>query len=91
MELNLDVSSLTIDDVVDLEAAVGQPISDIFSGDGSAPQGKALKALVWIAKRKEDPSFSFEDAGRLSFADLGGMEVESADLDPIESGGLISS
>jgi hypothetical protein len=90
MELSLDINDLTIDDVVDLETAVGKPVQAILGGGSDAPQGLALKALVWIAQRKVDPSFTFEDAGKVSFTDLN-ADVEVGTLDPPDVGESISS
>jgi len=90
MELTLDINDLTIDDVVDLETAVGRPIQEILGQDSSAPQGVTLKALIWISQRKKDPSFTFDDAGQVSFTDLN-AEVEDVPMGPPKDGESISS
>lgn len=87
MNLNLDVNDLTIDDVVDLEAVTGESIQSIMSTDGGAPQGKFLKALIWITQRKVDPSFTFADAGNVSFSDLADASVEVSEVDPKDATG----
>ena len=70
MDLTIDPDELTIADVADIEDAVGRPINELFTGDSSAPQGRALQALVWISMRRDNPSFTFEDAGKVKFTDI---------------------
>jgi len=90
MDLTIDINELTIDDVVDLEEAVGRPIQDILGDRASAPQGKTLKALIWIVQRKDNPDFTLDDAGKVNFVDLK-ADVEVEELDPLEGDGLTSS
>jgi len=87
MNLNLDVNDLTIDDVVDLEEVTGCSIQDVMSTTAGSPQGKFLKALVWITQRKIDPAFTFEDAGNVSFSALAEVAVEVSDVNPLDATG----
>ena len=87
MELNLNIDDLTIEDVVDLEEKSGLTASELFGPDGDEkPRGRALQALVWICVRRDDPSFTFEDAGKMKFAELqsGVTIVEDDPSDPSE-------
>ena len=78
-KLAFDPDALTIGDLEDFEDVVGKPFAEIFRGTG--PNGevempaKALKALVWIVRRKEDPSFTLEAARNVR---IGAIEIEAA-------------
>ena len=61
--LNIDISELTIAEVVEIEALTGQPLDAL--GQPDKPKGLMLQALAYISKRKDDPSFTFEQAGAL--------------------------
>jgi len=79
MELNLNVDDMTIGDVADVEEVTGRSLEELFA-EGQ-PKGRAMQALVWVTKRRDDPEFTFEDAGKLKFsvlANVGGAE----DVDP---------
>jgi len=87
MELTLNIDDLTIEDVVDLEEKSGLTAAQLFGPEGNdSPRGKALQALVWICRRREDPTFTFEDAGKMKFAELqaGVNIVEDDASDPSE-------
>lgn len=87
MDLSLDINDLTIDDVVDLEEVTGSSIQNIMQTADGVPQGRFLKALVWITQRKIDPSFTFEQAGAVSFSALSEANVEASPPDPDEAAG----
>lgn len=70
MDITINPDELTIADVADIEDAVGRPIGELFTGESSAPQGRALQALVWISMRRDDPSFTWEDAGKVKFTEI---------------------
>jgi len=70
MEITINPDELTIADVADIEDAVGRPIGELFTGKTDSPQGRALQALVWISMRRNDPSFTFEDAGKVKFTEI---------------------
>lgn len=61
----IDVTRLTLGEVAKIEELSGQPISAI--GDDDKPKGLALAALAFIAKRRENPSFSWNEAQQLTF------------------------
>ena len=61
--LNIDINDLTIAEVVEIEALTGQPLDAL--GQPDKPKGLMLQALAYISKRKDDPSFTVEDAGPL--------------------------
>jgi len=60
-------STLTLDEVETIENLAGQPMDELM-GAGKL-KGKALKAIIWVAKKRVDPNFKMEDAGKVTFAD----------------------
>jgi len=60
-------SKLTLDEVETIENLSGQPMDELM-GAGKL-KGKALKAIIWVAKKRTDPNFKPEDAGKVSFAE----------------------
>lgn len=61
----LDINRLTLGEVAKIEELSGQSISAI--GDEDAPKGKALAAMAFVAKRRENPKFSWNEATALTF------------------------
>lgn len=60
-----DLSKLSLGEMAKIEELSGQPIAAL--SDESAPKGLALAALALIAKRREDPSFTWNAAQDLTF------------------------
>ena len=77
--LNIDINDLTIAEVVEIEALTGQPLDAL--GQPDKPKGLMLQALAYISKRKDAPSFTFEQAGALK------ISTTSSKPDPIEPEG----
>lgn len=61
--LNLDLNDLTIAEIETIEDLTDLPI-DAFTSP-SAKRGKMLRAIGYVLKRREDPSFTWEQAGDL--------------------------
>jgi hypothetical protein len=59
-------STLTLDEVETIENLSGQPMDELM-GAGKL-KGKALKAIIWVAKKRTEPNFKMEDAGKVTFA-----------------------
>ena len=59
----VDINSLTIAEVVEIEDRTGMPLDAL--GQADKPKGRMLQALAWISKRREDPDFTWEMAGEL--------------------------
>ena len=57
----VDINSLTIAEVVEIEDRTGMPLDAL--GQADKPKGRMLQALAWISKRREDPDFTWEMAG----------------------------
>ncbi|MGC5584153.1 hypothetical protein [Ornithinimicrobium sp. W1665] len=61
----IDVNKLTLGEVAKIEELSGQPITSF--GDDDRPKGLALAAFAFIAKRREDPTFTWNKAQELTF------------------------
>jgi hypothetical protein len=60
----VDFEAMTLSEVEEIELLTGRSIETIMSDE--APRGRALKAIIWVLKKREDPSFTLEQAGKLS-------------------------
>ena len=58
--MNLNVDDLTLGELEDIEEKTGVNVATLKQG--AAPPTKVLTALVWVMKRREDPSFTYEMA-----------------------------
>ena len=77
--LNIDISDLTIAEVVLIEDLTGMPLDAM--GQSDKPKGRMLQALAYITKRRDNPVFTFEQAGELK------ITTETSKADPIEDDG----
>lgn len=84
----IDIDKLTLGEVAKIEELSGLPISAI--GDDDRPKGLALAALAFVAKRRQDPKFSWNAAQELTFDEAQQIlglndDADSADeADPTE-------
>lgn len=62
MKVHVDLAALTLGDLIDLEDAGGS-LADMQSA-------KTIVAMVWLMRRREDPTFTLADARNVSVADL---------------------
>jgi hypothetical protein len=69
--LDLDVDDLSLGDCIDVEEITGEPAFVTFAAAQTGQMtAKAMAALVWVSKRKADPTFTFEDAKQIKVASL---------------------
>jgi hypothetical protein len=73
------INDLTLEQVSEIEKLSGQPLADL--GDPKAMKGRLMQAIVYTLKHSEDASFSFEQAGKLTMAQMN--EVIGGDDDPL--------
>ena len=59
---DFDVSELELDEVADVEEAIGVPM-----GDWAARSMRATIGFIWAIVRRTDPDFTLEDARKLKF------------------------
>lgn len=67
-ENQIDFDQLTLDEVETIENLAGVAIDKIVN-DGM-PKGKNLKAIMFVLKRRENPDFKLEDAGKFTVAEV---------------------
>ena len=60
---NVDINDLTIAEVVEIEERTGLPLDAL--GQADKPKGKMLQALAYIVKRRDNPDFTWEQAGAM--------------------------
>lgn len=88
-----DASQLTLGEVAKVEEVAGVALSEL--GDDAKPKGMALAALVWVFKRREDRSFTLDDALDMTLADaeayLGLNEVDNEVSDEGEGSGELAT
>ncbi|MFE0699413.1 hypothetical protein [Streptomyces sp. NPDC058872] len=61
--LSLDIDSLSIDEIELIEDVIDGPLDQLAKP--GARKGRLLRAMAVVIKRREDPNFSAEDAGKL--------------------------
>lgn len=61
--LHVDLSLLTLRDMQEINNLLGVPFADALQG---IQQPTAIAAAVWITQRRENPSFTLDDALDLS-------------------------
>lgn len=89
MNLSIDFDTLTLDEIELLEDMAGVSIDTIgkrLTGD-DAPKAKLMKAMAFIAARRDDPDITVEEIGKLKLVDLtSGLEV-TANATPTNDSG----
>ena len=88
--LRINPNDLTIGDLEDFEDICGMPFSEAFKTKLDANgqdtgmamvTAKALKAVVYVAKRKANPDFTLEDAAKVKVSELV-MDLGVKDIPP---------
>ena len=64
--LNVDISDLSIAEIVEIEDRTGLPLDAM--GQDDKPKGRMLQALAFIVKRRDNPDFTWEMAGALKIS-----------------------
>lgn len=64
----IDINKLTMGEIALVEELSNAPIQTL--SDEAAPKGLALAALAFVAKRREDPAFTWNDAQALTMTDV---------------------
>lgn len=75
MATDFDIDHLTLGEIAQLEELSGQSLSQ-FSED-SAPKARFLTALAFLAKRREDATFTFSQAEAMTLSDLNSILKDS--------------
>lgn len=81
----VDVNSLTLGELSFFEDYTG--ISMEALSDSERPKGKALSALVYLFKRREDPNFTLHDAEQMRLTEATEYLNLTAEVDDEEGKG----
>lgn len=65
--MDVNLNDLTIGDLEEIEKISGATSEDVFGGKMSAA---AIKAIVYVVRRREDPEFTLEDAANVRLVDV---------------------
>lgn len=68
IKTNFSLDNLTLGEVSQLEELSGLSLSEI--ADEHAPKGKFMTALAYLAKRRQDPSYTYSQAETLTLAEV---------------------
>jgi len=72
------LSSLTLDEVETIVNLSATPLDELLTA--GKLKGRALKAVIWVAKKRVDPNYKMEDAGKVTFAEaLDLFKVDESD------------
>lgn len=66
--LNISLDDIDLDGLELIEDASGKTIAQLFP-DGR-PSARGLRALYWYAKSRQDPSFTWEQAGKVKLEEF---------------------
>lgn len=78
MSLKLDLDSLTLNEVEQIEELTGKDIQALVSMD--VISAKVAKVLVWVVRRREQPGITLDECGGMSLGEL--TEFLGVDSDP---------
>ena len=72
-----DFESLTLNEVEQIELITGNSIDQIL--DAGQAKGKAMKAIIFVMKKRLDPNFTIEQAGFISMSEANALFAGEAD------------
>jgi hypothetical protein len=64
----MDIQNLTLGEITQVENLSGRAFVEL--SDEEAPKGALLTALAFVMKKRDNPNYSFEDAQKLTMADI---------------------
>lgn len=77
MTTQFDFESLTLNEVEQIELITGSSIDQLM--DAGQAKGKAMKAIIWIMKKRIDSNFTLEQAGNLSMTEANALFAGESD------------
>lgn len=87
----MKLEDMTLAEIEQLEEASRMSISQLE--DRNAPKGRLMRAIAFVAKRRDDPEYTWDQAGALTMADLDAIVDMGGDEpdDPTEAQPRIGS
>lgn len=73
----LDMNALTLGEIAQIEDIAGQSIS--VMADDAAPKAKLMAAMAYIARRREDPTYTLQQAEAMSMEEFDALWSDEAD------------
>lgn len=67
--MRFDVDTLTLGEIEQIETMARQGIGTLT--DDSKPRGRMLRAIITVVKRRDDPSYKYEQSAEVTQAELG--------------------
>lgn len=67
-QIKFDPEDLTLDEIEEAEELLGEPIDGLLGGN--KPKAKALKVLVFLIMRRDDPDLTLESVGSIKLSQL---------------------
>lgn len=74
------MKELTIEEMEAIEDYAGVAFETM--ADPTVPKSKMLKAIVWVVKRRDNPDFTIDDAGKIAASEAG--EIIEAVFESLE-------
>lgn len=68
-KLTVNIDDLTLGELEDFEEAAGISVADIQARGGSMPV-RAVSALVWVTKRRDDKDFTLDQARKIKLSEV---------------------
>jgi hypothetical protein len=62
--MNVDYSDLTLGEIETIEELTGKTLDDII--EVKTPRGRLMRALVFVITKRGNPSYTFEETGKLT-------------------------
>lgn len=84
-KLKVDLNRMTLGELEEIEERTGLTIGEISqraAGQGGGPSARLLRALAFVAMRRDDPSVTWESTGDLAVEDFVGAD----EVDPLAPG-----
>lgn len=72
-----DFESLTLNEVEQIELITGNSIDQIL--DAGQAKGKAMKAIIFVMKKRSNPDFTLEEAGQISMTEANSLFAGESD------------
>jgi hypothetical protein len=72
-----DFESLTLNEVEQIELITGSSIDQLM--DAGQAKGKAMKAIIFVMKKRTDPNFTLEQAGAISMTEANALFAGESD------------
>jgi hypothetical protein len=72
-----DFESLTLNEVEQIELITGASIDQLL--DAGQAKGKAMKAIIFVMKKRIDPDFTLEQAGQISMTEANSLFAGESD------------